>query len=43
MSTEQRLKRVETNLRRLVDRQRERERAADETLFYLLTGKRARR
>lgn len=40
MSTEQRLKRVETTLRNLLLSERQKERLAEETLRYLLTGKR---
>src|SRR5215469_8578751 len=42
MSTNERLKKVEATLKHLLQLERQRERTADETLFYLLTGKRAR-
>jgi hypothetical protein len=43
MSTEQRLKKVETALRHLLQLERQKERDAEETLLYLFSGKRARR
>lgn len=43
MSTDQRLKKVETALRQIRAAQRQKVRDAEECLFYLLTGKRARR
>lgn len=43
MSTEKRLKKVETRLRMLLQIERQKQKTAEETLVYLLTGGRARR